>query len=97
MNIERGPTGVSWRWTNPKKILTVFGTETVNKCTCRSCKQAKNENEFYHFGNRDPMTICIECDDKRRKLDAKIKRRKDKGIYVDKNLEPLSNLEEFLC
>ena len=94
--IERGPTGHAWRYVPTEKILTVYGTEVVNKHHCSSCKgKSKNESEFYHYNQDKPFDTCLKCNDERRKLNAKIKRRKDKGIHVDKNLNTIPNLEEM--
>lgn len=100
--IKRGEVGVAYRYTPEIKVNTLYGTEVVPKFHCRKCgaEGSKPVGDYYH-GNKKKskvrMGICILCDDERRKIDAKIKRRRDKGIHVDKNLEPLSNLEEFLC
>jgi len=92
--IERGTTGHAYRYVPTEKVLTVYGTETVNRIRCKSCGEVKNESSFYH-AKGIPFTICVECDDERRKRDAKIKRRKDKGIHVDKNLNTIPNLEKL--
>lgn len=94
MRIERGKTGHAWRYTPKGKINTLYG-EGLPKASCNTCKQVKNESEFYHYKNGKSLSVCIECDDKRRLLDAKILRRRKNGVYVDKNLQPVETLEAF--
>ena len=94
MKIERGATGHAYRYVPTVKINTLYGAETVNLIRCKCCGLVKNESSYYH-AKGIPFKLCIECDDKRRLRDAKIKRKKDKGIHIDKNLQPIPNLEEL--
>ena len=95
MTIKRGEKGQAWRYVPQGKINTLFGKEGLNKIRCIKCKNAKNESEFYHSSDHKPLSLCIECDDERRKLDAKIQRRRKNGIFVDKSLQPIPNLDSF--
>lgn len=92
--MKRGETGHVWRLIVGGKINTIYG-EGPRKTFCNSCKQVKNEAEFYHYKNGNPLSVCIKCDDNRRLLDAKILRRRKKGVYVDKNLQPVATLKAF--
>jgi RNase P subunit RPR2 len=96
---RRGSNGVAYRHVVNGRTRTLFGLG-VRQCVCLKCQKIKNESEFYHStetnGFKKVWSVCVECDDKRRLLDAKIKRRRDKGIYVDKNLQPIATLERFL-
>ena len=94
--IKRDSTGHAWRYTpdNPK-TLTVWGKEALKVIRCRTCGEVKNQSSFYHLKQKTPMSECCECNDKRRLRNKKIETRMNKGIHVDKNLEPKPNLYDL--
>jgi len=96
---KRGPNGVAYRHVKGGKVMTLYGLG-IRQCWCPKCNQIKNESEFYHStetnGSKKAWPVCIDCDDKRRLDDAKIQRRRRKGVYVDKDLQPIATLERFL-
>jgi len=91
----RGKVGHSYRYVKEGNIQTLFGRDT-RKAHCRKCHTIKAEADFYHAHEKHVWRHCIECDDKRRRLQAKIKVRRDKGLSVDEKLVPTATIEFFL-
>jgi|SRR5210317_1090424 hypothetical protein len=94
-NIKRGNNGVAYRYVKSGLINTLYGKD-IRRCQCKTCKRSLPESEFYHRKNGDPLRDCISCDDARRLLAGKIQRRREKGVYVDKELQPITTLESFI-
>jgi len=107
MKPRRGSTGISYRRL-PKSsnniVGTLFGTDVKVYC-CSACGEVKNWSEFYYppsygekYGEPIPMSECCVCNDQKRLHNAKLKRRKDNGIYVDKDtvLPNENTLAEFI-
>lgn len=94
-NIKRGNNGVAYRYIKSGLIDTLYGKD-IRRCQCKKCKHTLPESEFYHRKNGDSFDVCISCDDARRLLDGKIQRRREKSVYVDKELQPITTLESFI-
>jgi len=94
-NIKRGKNGIAYRYVKSGLIYTLYGKD-IRRCRCKKCKHTLPESEFYHRKNGDPFAVCVSCDDTRRLLDGKIQRRREKGVYVDKDLQPITTLESFI-
>ncbi len=98
MSSTRGKTGVATRWTREEKINTLYGLRVL-KCRCSKCREVRNDTDFYHYNTKlgkKALPMCAECNDKIRLKNAAIHRRKNKGIFVDKSLQPLPTLQQFM-
>jgi hypothetical protein len=98
MSSTRGKTGVATRWTRGEKINTLYGLRVL-KCRCSKCKAVLSDTDFYHANTKlgkKALPTCVKCNDGIRLLNAKIRRRKNKGIFVDKSLQPLPTLQQFM-
>jgi hypothetical protein len=94
-NKTRGDTPVANRFTKPKLVNNLFGKSTVEGKRCSKCGEHKPTSDFYFHRsvkNPKPFGHCIKCDDARRAIDAKVKLRRDKGMHVDKELQPVATL-----
>ena len=94
-NKTRGDTPVANRFTKPKLVNNLFGKSTVEGKRCSKCGEHKPTSDFYfNLTGKTPKPFghCIKCDDARRGIDAKVKLRRDKGIHVDKELQPVATL-----
>jgi hypothetical protein len=105
MSSTRGKTGVATRWTRQEKINTLYGPRVL-KCRCSKCREVRNDTDFYHENKKyskhtqktykKALPKCVICDDGRRGVDGKVKRRKEKGIFVDKSLQPIPTVDQFM-
>lgn len=44
------------------KVSTVYGTQTIEKCRCHTCKQLKTVNDFYlDYRTGKIRNQCVEC------------------------------------
>ena len=86
------------------KVNTLNNTQTTERAYCTKCGKYKQLSDFYWENTKTkdrkkktkPLRKCIQCDDARRLRDGKIQRAKLKGIYLDKNLQEINNLDKFM-
>ena len=92
---RKGLTAAPYRMNNmPRKVNTLYGTETANVRRCKCCGKLKPVTEFYQHGegklpsSKDKKytlrSQCVECYDQY------------KGKYPEKEPMLTNSLEEFL-
>ena len=69
---------------------------SLNKIKFENCQVKKAIVSSNSLDSEVDLRKCIQCDDARRLRDGKIQRAKLKGIYLDKNLQEINNLDKFM-
>ena len=102
-NKTRGTVGVANRFTNPNTVNNLEGKSTIEGKHCPVClkkraqKHYKVTSDFYFHltGKKEkPFGDCILCNDARRNRNDTIKRARERGIHLDKNLRPIPQLPD---